>query len=210
MSTGEPAHAAEEDAAARLDPGAAGHRAMQTICDELADPKYVRGRCSRRWCVQVTSVANPAAVFIGIDPSAQFPVSPQLTGINVASLDYCAMRRKCSRATTLAMAPLSGRRAMPKLRFDPNTYQFYYRCGPQDGATPKAAGFGWDPVRRRYFTEDPNVAASLESHGDFYARLLLADVLGAVTSPQHLQRGRGSSQRAPQTRATAISSSTIH
>jgi hypothetical protein len=210
MSTGEPAQAAEEDAAARLDPGAAGHRAMQTICDQLADPE-----CRPCPLLEETVRAGhlgrkPAAVFIGIDPSAQCPVSPQLTGINVASLDCCAMRRKSNRATTLAMAPLSGRRAMPKLRFDPNTYQFYYRCGPQDGATPKAAGFGWDPVRRRYFTEDPNVAASLERHGDFYAKLLLADVLGAVTSPQHLQPGRGSSQRLPQTSATAISSSTIH
>ena len=34
------AQAAEEDAAAQLDPVAAGHRAMQTIYDELADPKY--------------------------------------------------------------------------------------------------------------------------------------------------------------------------
>jgi len=47
---------------------------------------------------------------------------------------------------------------MPKLRFDPVTYQFYYRCQPQDGAPAKAAGFGWDPVRRRYYTEDPNIA----------------------------------------------------
>jgi hypothetical protein len=100
---------------------------------------------------------------------------------------------------------------MPKLRFDPVTYQFYYRCGPQDGAMPKDAGFGWDPVRRRYFTEDPNVAANLESHGDFYARLLLADVLGAVPSPQHLHRARGSSEpRVPQTKGTAISSNMVH
>jgi hypothetical protein len=99
---------------------------------------------------------------------------------------------------------------MPQLRFDPVNYQFYYRCGPQDEATPKAAGFGWDPVRRRYYTEDPHVAATLESHGDFYARLLLADVLGAVTSPQHLQRTRRSAERMPQIKATAISSAMLH
>jgi hypothetical protein len=99
---------------------------------------------------------------------------------------------------------------MPKLRFDPVTYQFYFRCAPQDGAPAKAAGFGWDPVRGRYYTEDPKVAASLESHGDFYARLLLADVLGAVTSPQHLQRARGSSGRMPQTKGTTVSSSLVH
>jgi hypothetical protein len=99
---------------------------------------------------------------------------------------------------------------MPKLRFDPVTYQFYYRCESQDGATPKAAGFGWDPVRRRYFTEDPNVAASLEGHCDFYARRLLADVLGAVTSPQHLQSARGSSVRVRQTKETTVSSSLVH
>ena len=99
---------------------------------------------------------------------------------------------------------------MPKLRFDPVTYQFYYRCAPQDGAPAKAAGFGWDPARRRYYTEDPKVAASLESHGDFYARLLLADVLGAVTSPQHLQRARGPSERMPPTKGTTVSSSLVH
>jgi hypothetical protein len=99
---------------------------------------------------------------------------------------------------------------MPKLRFDPVTYQFYYRCAPQDGAPAKAAGFGWDPVRRRYYTEEPNVAASLESHGDFYARLLLADVLGAVPSPQHLQRARASSEQVPQTKGTTVWSSLVH
>ena len=86
---------------------------------------------------------------------------------------------------------------MPKLRFDPVTYQFYYRCASHDGAAPKTAGFGSDPIRRRYFTEDPNVAASLESHGDFYASLLLTDVLAAVTSPQHRQRTRGLLERVP-------------
>jgi hypothetical protein len=99
---------------------------------------------------------------------------------------------------------------MPKLRFDPVTYQFYFRCAPQDGDPAKAAGFGWDPVRRRYYTEDPKVAASLESHGDFYARLLLADVLGAVTLPQHLQRARGSSERMPQSKGTTVSSNLVY
>src|SRR5215472_10926136 len=54
-----------------------------------------------------------------------------------------------------------GRSFMARLRFDPVTYQFYYRCAPQDGGPAKSAGFGWDPVRRRYYTEDPRVAVGL-------------------------------------------------
>ena len=120
------------------------------------------------------------------------------------------MVRKCSQATPVAMAPLSGRSAMPKLRFDPVTYQFYFRCVPQDGAPANAAGFGWDPVRRRYYTEDPKVAVDLESCGDSYVKLLLADVLETVTSPQHLQRARGSSEWVSQIRGRAISSNMVH
>ena len=44
---------------------------------------------------------------------------------------------------------------MAKLGFDPVTYQFYYPCPPQEGAPAKAEGFRWDPIRRRYYTEDP-------------------------------------------------------
>ena len=51
---------------------------------------------------------------------------------------------------------------MAKLRFDPVIYQFYYKCPPQEGAPAKAAGFGWDPIRRRYYTEDPSIALNLE------------------------------------------------
>jgi hypothetical protein len=51
---------------------------------------------------------------------------------------------------------------MPKLLFDPVAYQFYYRCRPEDSAPTIAAGFGWDPIRRRYYTEDPMVAMVLE------------------------------------------------
>lgn len=66
---------------------------------------------------------------------------------------------------------------MPKLKFDPVTYQFYYRCLAEDGSHAKSAGFGWDPIRRRYCTEDPNVAASLASRGDNYVKHVLADAL---------------------------------
>ena len=52
---------------------------------------------------------------------------------------------------------------MAKLRFDPVTYQFYYQCPPQEGAPAKAAGFGWDPIRRRYYTEDPTIAVNFEA-----------------------------------------------
>jgi hypothetical protein len=74
---------------------------------------------------------------------------------------------------------------MSKLRFDPSTYQFYYRCRPEDGTRAKAAGFSWDPIRRRYYTEDPNVAVGLAIFGDNYVMDLLADALGAVTLPQY-------------------------
>ena len=69
---------------------------------------------------------------------------------------------------------------MPKLRFDPLTYQFYYRCRPEERAGANAAGFDWDPIRRRYYTEDPHVAVALASSGDDYVVDLLADVLGGA------------------------------
>jgi hypothetical protein len=71
---------------------------------------------------------------------------------------------------------------MSKLRFDPVTYQFYFRCRPEDSGRAKAVGFGWDPIRRRYYTEDPNVAVDLSSFGDDYVMELLADALGATTA----------------------------
>ena len=99
---------------------------------------------------------------------------------------------------------------MLKLMFDPVTYQFYYRCPPEDGAPAKAAGFGWDPIRRRYYTQDPNVAAGLASCGDSYVKLLLADVLEATTSHKDLERARRSLRWVPGTNGTSISSSVLH
>ena len=99
---------------------------------------------------------------------------------------------------------------MAKLRFDPVTYQFYYRCPPEDSAPAKAAGFVWDPIRRRYYTQDPNVAAGLASCGDSYVKLLLADVLEATTSYKDLERARRSSRWVPGTNGTSISSSVLH
>jgi hypothetical protein len=67
---------------------------------------------------------------------------------------------------------------MPKLRFDPLTYQFYYRGRPEERAKAHTAGFDWDPIRRRYYTEDPHVAVALANSGDDYVLELLTDVLG--------------------------------
>jgi len=69
---------------------------------------------------------------------------------------------------------------MPKLRFDPLTYQFYYRCRPEERARVYTVGFDWDPIRRRYYTEDPHVAVALADSGDDYVVELLADVLGSA------------------------------
>jgi hypothetical protein len=52
----------------------------------------------------------------------------------------------------------------------------------------KPRGSAGIPPGVAIFTEDPNVAASLESDDDFYARLLLVAVLGAVTLPPSLAR----------------------
>jgi hypothetical protein len=67
---------------------------------------------------------------------------------------------------------------MPRLRFDPFTYQFYYRCRPDEVARAKTAGFAWDRIRGRYYTEDPHVAVGLAGDADNYVWDLLADVLG--------------------------------
>ena len=55
---------------------------------------------------------------------------------------------------------------MAKLLFDPLAYQFYYRCRREDSAPAIAAGFRWDPIRRRYYTEDPMVAIVLAGRGE--------------------------------------------
>jgi hypothetical protein len=99
---------------------------------------------------------------------------------------------------------------MPKLLFDPVAYQFYYRCRPEDRAPAIAAGFGWDPIRRRYYTENPMVALVLASRGDGYVKLLLADALEATTPHEHPERPRRSSKWMPGTNGTSIPSSLLH
>ncbi len=99
---------------------------------------------------------------------------------------------------------------MPKLLFDPVAYQFYYRCRSEDRAPAVAAGFRWDPIRRRYYTEDPMVAMVLASRGDSYVKLLLADAIEATTSYKHPERARSSSRWVPATNGMSIRSSLIH
>ena len=99
---------------------------------------------------------------------------------------------------------------MAKLRFDPVTYQFYYQCPPQEGAPAKAAGFGWDPIRRRYYTEDPTIAVNLEVSADSYAKLLLADVLSAAPSHKHQERSREASAWMPRPKAAASAQLRMH
>jgi hypothetical protein len=78
---------------------------------------------------------------------------------------------------------------MAKLLFDPVTYQFYYRCRSEEIAPAIAAGFGWDPIRRRYCTDDPTVAMSLAKYGDTYVKHLLADVVETVGVPASGEKG---------------------
>lgn len=72
---------------------------------------------------------------------------------------------------------------MAKLLFDPVSYQFYYRCRSEETAPAIAAGFGWDPIRHRYCTDDPTVAMSLAEYGDTYVMHLLADVVETIGMP---------------------------
>jgi len=99
---------------------------------------------------------------------------------------------------------------MSKLRFDPVTYQFYYRCSLEDGGPAKAAGFRWDALRRRYYTVEPKTAAALASRGDSYVRLLLVDALGAGVSSKHTKADARSKRWTLQIRSSAILSNTIH
>ena len=78
---------------------------------------------------------------------------------------------------------------MAKLLFDPVTYQFYYRCRLEERAPAIAAGFGWDPIRRRYCTDDPTVAMGLAKYGDAYVKRLLADVVETVAVPANPKKG---------------------
>ena len=84
---------------------------------------------------------------------------------------------------------------MSRLLFDPVAYQFYYRCRSDEIAHAKAAGFAWDPVRRRHYTENPIVAAALASRGDSYVRRLLADALEAASNQRSEASGRPSHGR---------------
>lgn len=99
---------------------------------------------------------------------------------------------------------------MPKLLFDPVTYQFYYRCHPDAGGPARVAGFSWDPVRRRYYTLDPKVAAGLASRGDDYVRLLLADALETDVLHEHSQVGVGHRRMISSTQHISLASRTVH
>jgi hypothetical protein len=69
---------------------------------------------------------------------------------------------------------------MSRLRFDPISYQFYYGSRSEDGTRAKEAGFGWDPIRQRYYTGDPRIEMALASCGDNYVKHLLADAREAT------------------------------
>jgi hypothetical protein len=99
---------------------------------------------------------------------------------------------------------------MPKLLFDPVAYQFYYRCRPEDSAPAKAAGFGWDPIRRRYYTEDPMVAMVLASRGDDYVKHLLADALEATASRRRLAAANGRQRWVPGVVLISALSHSVH
>ena len=94
---------------------------------------------------------------------------------------------------------------MSTLRFDPITYQFYYRCRAEESNQARAAGFRWDPIRRRYYTEDPGVAVCLARCGDRYVRQLLAETIGSAS-----QYRRGRRPGATETSADAFLSIAVH
>lgn len=99
---------------------------------------------------------------------------------------------------------------MAKLLFDPVAYQFYYRCRPEDSAPAIAAGFGWDLIRRRYYTEDPMAAMVLGSRGDGYVKQLLADALEAA-APHKRHRALGRRENsAPAAMPISMLSNSIH
>jgi hypothetical protein len=95
---------------------------------------------------------------------------------------------------------------MATLLFDPITYQFYYRCRSEESAPATAVGFGWDPIRRRYYTEDPLVAMPLASRGDNYVNHLLAEAL-ETTALHKRPEGVGGS---PGTASISIASNSAH
>ena len=93
---------------------------------------------------------------------------------------------------------------MARLLFDSVTYQFYYRGRSEETAPAKAVGFGWDPIRRRYCTDDPTVAMSLAKYGDTYVKCLLADVVETVGVPANRKKGYCERQ------ITRTASNTLH
>jgi hypothetical protein len=99
---------------------------------------------------------------------------------------------------------------MAKLLFDPLAYQFYYRCRAEDSAPARAAGFGWDPIRRRYYTADPIVAIVLAGRGDNYVKQLLADALEAVAPRKRLEVAGGRQKVAPVAVHISMPSNSIH
>jgi hypothetical protein len=99
---------------------------------------------------------------------------------------------------------------MAKLLFDPVTYQFYYRCPPEESAPAAAAGFGWDPIRRRFYTEDPMVAMALASRGDNYVKHLLADTLETTALHRHPVGAGRSRRHVPGTATISIASNGVH
>lgn len=99
---------------------------------------------------------------------------------------------------------------MAKLLFDPITYQFYYRCPSEESAPATAAGFGWDPIRRRFYTEDPMVAMALASRGDNYVKHLLADALETTAFHKPPEGAGGSRRYAPGTASISYLSNSTH
>jgi hypothetical protein len=99
---------------------------------------------------------------------------------------------------------------MTKLLFDPVTYQFYYRCRLEESAPATAAGFGWDPIRRRFYTEDPKVAMALASRGDNYVKHLLADALETTALHKRPEGAGGSRRYTPGTASISYSPNSTH
>jgi hypothetical protein len=75
---------------------------------------------------------------------------------------------------------------MVKLVFDPITCQFSCRCRSEESAPATTAGFGWDPIRRRFYTEYP-------------IKHLLADALETTAFHERPDGAGGSRRYAPGT-----------
>jgi len=175
---------------------------MQTIHDEFGDSQIpalpAAQRDGRRGLPRpINAPGCPPLLTL-----PRGPLSPQLTEINATSLDCCAKRCNVTRPHHWYGAPVEeSRNGETQVRILSTYMQvFYYQCPPQEGAPAKAAGFGWDPIRRRYYTEDPSIAVNFEACADSYAKLLLADVLSAAPSHKHQERSRDASAWSPDQR----------